>query len=115
LGGTFVAVFLNTNTNTFYTGSGGDGWSPHAGMAGEYYYGWPTPAHNPGNAYALIFVPDNPLAALAQAQIDKLAYADCSPGGMMGAACMTGTSPAGYGVAGTMSGYPVSEAITKAN
>jgi hypothetical protein len=115
LGGTFVAVFLNTNTNTFYTGSGGDGWSPHAGMAGEYYYGWPTPARNPGNTYALIFVPDNPLTALTQAQIDKLAYADCSPGGMMGAACMTGTSPAGYGAAGTMSGYPVSEAITKAN
>ena len=30
----------------------------------------------------------------------------------MGAACMTGTSVAGYGAAGTMGGYPVSQSIT---
>lgn len=68
--------------------------------------------NNPGNAYALIFVPDDPLVALTQAQINKLAYADCAPGGMMGAVCMTGTSAAGYGAIGTMSGYPVSQVIT---
>jgi hypothetical protein len=115
LGGTFAATFENTSTNTFSTMLGGDGWSPQAGIdVGGIYYGFPTPANNPGNAYALIFVPDNPLTPLTQAQIDKLAYADCAPGGMMGAVCMTGTTVAGYGAIGTMSGYPVSQVTTKA-
>lgn len=113
LGGTFAASFKNSNTNTFWTGMGGDGWSPQAGVeAGGVYYGFPRAANNPGNAYALIFVPDDPLQALTQAQINKLAYADCAAGGMMGAVCMTGTSAAGYGAVGTMSGYPVSQSIT---
>ena len=116
LGGTFAAVFKNANTNTFWTGMGGDGWSPLAGVtAGGVYYGFPIAANNPGNAYALIFVPDNPLVSLTQAQIDKLAYADCAPGGMMGAVCMTGTSVAGYTAVGTMGGYPVEQVITIAN
>jgi hypothetical protein len=115
LGGTFAATFKNTNTNTFSTMLGGDGWSPQAGVAvGGIYYGFPVAASNPGNAYALIFVPDNPLAALTQAQIDKLAYADCAPGGMMGAVCMTGTTVAGYGDVGTMDGYPLEQVITAA-
>lgn len=115
LGGTFAATFKNTNTSTFTTMFGGDGWSPAAGVAaGGVYAGFPTPGNNPGNAYALIFVPDNPLSALTQAQIDKLAYADCAPGGMMGAVCMTGTSVAGYGAIGTMSGVPYSQTITAA-
>ncbi|MFQ6332621.1 PEP-CTERM sorting domain-containing protein [Methylophilus sp. 3sh_L] len=113
LGGTFAATFKNSNTNTFSTLAGGDGWSPQAGVdIGGVYYGYPRPANNPGNAYALIFVPDSPLTALTQAQINKLAYADCAPGGMMGAVCMTGTSAAGYGSVGTMSGYPVSQVIS---
>ena len=113
LQGTFAATFKNTNTNTFWTGMGGDGWSPQSGIdAGGVYYGFPKTSKNPGNAYALIFIPDNPLTALTQAQISKLAYADCAPGGMMGAVCMTGTSAAGYGSVGTMSGYPVSQVIT---
>lgn len=123
LGGTFAAVFKNANTNTFWTGGGGDGWSPQAGVdAGGLHYGWPAKGKNPGNAYALIFVPDSPTAALTQAQIDRLAYADCTPtapggmsagGGMMGAVCMTGTSMF-YGANGTMDGYPVSQVITAA-
>lgn len=115
LGGTFAATFKNANTSTFWTGLGGDGWTPAAGIAaGGVYFGFPKSANNPGNAYALIFVPDSPLTALTSAQIDKLAYADCAPGGMMGAVCMTGTSVAGYGAAGTMGGYPVSQTITVA-
>lgn len=113
LGGTFAATFKNANTNTFWTGAGGDGWSPASGItAGGVYYGFPKAAQNPGNAYALIFVPDSPLSSLTQAQLDKLAYADCAPGGMMGAVCMTGTSLAGYGAIGTMSGVPLSQVIT---
>ncbi|MFO1476425.1 MAG: PEP-CTERM sorting domain-containing protein [Verrucomicrobiota bacterium] len=132
LGGTFAAVFKNTNTKTFYNpggvgphavaADGGDFWSPEVGVAGGgVYFGFPTKANNPGNAYALIFVPDSPLDALTQTQIDKLAYADCVPtapggmlkgGGMMGAVGMTGTSVAGYGAVGTMNGYPVSQVIT---
>lgn len=117
LGGTFAAVFKNDNTKTFWTGMNGDGdgWSPSAGIdAGGIYYGFPIKAANPGNAYALIFVPNDPTAALTQAQIDKLAYADCAPGGMMGAVCMTGTSESGYGAVGTMDGYPLSQSITVA-
>lgn len=115
LGGTFAATFKNPDTKTFTTMLGGDGWSPQSGVdSGGIYYGYPKPANNPGNAYALIFVPDNPLAVLSQAQLDKTAYADCAPGGMMGAVCMTGTSLAGYGATGTMSGYPISQVITAA-
>lgn len=113
LGGTFAATFKNADTKTFYTGTGGDGWSPQSGVdAGGVYYGFPRANRNPGNAYALIFIPDNPLTALNQSQINMLAYADCAPGGMMGAVCMTGTSEAGYGAIGTMSGYPVSQTIS---
>lgn len=115
LGGTFAAVFRNADTLTFTTMFGGDGWSPAAGIAvGGVHAGFPLAGANPGNAYALIFVPEDPLAPLTQAQIDKLAYADCAPGGMMMSACMTGTSIAGYGSAGTMDGYPVSQTITVA-
>lgn len=113
LGGWFVTTFRNSSSNTFWTGVGGDGWSPQAGVdVGGVFYGFPSAAANPGNAYAMIFVPDNPLAALTQAQIDKLAYADCAPGGMMGSVCMTGSTVAGYGAVGTMGGYPVSQLIT---
>jgi hypothetical protein len=113
LGGTFVATFKNATTTTFYT----DTWRPEDGVAfGGTYAGYISP-FNPGvnasNAYALIFVPDDPYAAPTQAQINKLAYADCAPGGMMGATCMTGTSVAGYGRVGTMSGNPVSQTITR--
>lgn len=109
LGGTFAATFRNNNTATFLGGT----WTPQDGVdVGGVYSGFPVKGNNPGNAYALIFVPDDPLVALTQAQINKLAYADCAPGGMMGAVCMTGTSVAGYGSVGTMSGYPVSQFIT---
>jgi hypothetical protein len=128
LGGRFAAVFRNASTRTFcwtaLCDSPPDDWSPATGVAvGGIHAGFPSASANPGNAYVLIFVPDQPLAALSQAQLDKLAYADCVPlqgpgglngGGMMGAVCMTGTSVAGYGALGTMSGHPVSQRITVA-
>jgi hypothetical protein len=89
---------------------GTDGWAPGSG-AGLYYA---YPRANPGNSYARIFVNSaDPTAAPTQGQLDKLAYADCSPGGMMGASCMTGTSVAGYGTSGTMGGYPLSQVTTR--
>jgi hypothetical protein len=115
INGLLVTTFLLNTTSTFTDNplyGGTDGWSPGTGFG--LYYGFPTPGANPGNAYVRIFVNTaDPTAPLTQAQIDKLAYADCSPGGMMGATCMTGTTVAGYGTAGTMSGYPVSLTITK--
>jgi hypothetical protein len=112
-GGLLVTTFKNNNTLTFTTNpafGGTDGWEPGSGF-GLYA---DFPGANPGNAYARIYVNvDNPTATLTQAQIDNLAYADCAPGGMMGATCMTGTTIAGYGFVGTMSGYPVSQTITK--
>lgn len=108
LGGLLVTVFQNPSTNTFQSRTGTKSWAP----GGEVNYYGPPAA---GNAYAMIFVnTENPLAPLTQAQIDKLAYADCAPGGMMGKTCMTGTTIAGYGRIGTMSGYPVSQTITAA-
>lgn len=113
LGGLLVTAFLNPSTDTLTTTFGGDGWSPGSDAGSGLYFGFPNA--NPGNAYVRIFVPaTNPLAPLTQAQIEKLAYADCAPGGMMGATCMTGTSVAGYGYVGTMGGYPVSQQITAA-
>jgi hypothetical protein len=110
LGGLLVTTFLLPTTNTLWTGAGGDGWEPGSGDG--IYYGFPKA--NPGNAYARIFVnTTNPTAPLTQVQIDMLAYADCSPSGMMGATCMTGTTVAGYGAVGTMSGYPISQTITR--
>jgi hypothetical protein len=100
LGGLLVTTFALNTTNTF---SGG-GFAPGGTMA-------ITP--NNSNAYAMIFVnTTNPTTALTQAQINELAYADCTAGGMMGTTCMTGTTVAGYGQVGTMKGYPVSQVIT---
>lgn len=108
LGGLLVTTFLNASTDTFSTMGGGDGWSPGSGFG--LYSGFP--GTNPGNAYVRIFVNiTDPTAPLTQAQLDKLAYADCTPEGMMGATCMTGTTVAGYGAIGSMGGYPMSQTI----
>jgi hypothetical protein len=104
--GLLVTTFTLTTTNTF---SGG-GFAP----GGTQYYDLLGGIPNNHNAYAMIFVnTTNPTTAVTQAQIDKLAYADCTPGGMMGTTCMTGTTMAGYGRMGTMMGEPVSQMITK--
>jgi hypothetical protein len=127
--GLLVTTFALPTTNTFFKGGVGDiptndGWSPDVGVdVGGVYYGFPT-APNPfaggvGNAYAMIFVnTDDPTAAPTQSQKNRLAYADCTAGGMMGAVCMTGTAIAGYtgagvGSVGTMGGYPSTQTITR--
>jgi len=111
LGGLLVTTFRNADTDTFTTLFGGDGWSPDSHQGTGLYYGYPGP--NPANAYARIFVDiADPTTPPTQARIDGLAYADCAPGGMMGATCMTGTTVAGYGSLGTMGGHPVSQEVT---
>jgi hypothetical protein len=111
--GLLVTTFKLPSTDTLSSAElfgGTDGFSPGTGMG--LYFGYPGP--NPGNAYARIFVNlSDPTAVPTQAQIDMLAYADCTPGGMMGATCMTGISIAGYGSVGSMSGHPLSQTITK--
>jgi hypothetical protein len=108
--GLLVTTFALSTTNTFDP----SGFAP----GGTEYYGLSSGAPNPknggvGNAYAMVFVnTTDPTAALAQAQIDKLAYADCTSGGMMMNTCMTGTTMAGYGRMGTMMGVPVSQVTT---
>ncbi len=105
-----MTTFALPTTDTFDP----SGFAP----GGTQYYGLSTGAPNPktggvGNAYAMIFVnTTDPAAELAQAQIDKLAYGDCTAGGMMMTTCMTGTTVAGYGRAGTMMGQPVSQVTT---
>lgn len=104
-GGLLVAAFALDSTDVF---SGG-GFTP----GGTKYFGYPGGENN-HNAFALIWVSTtDPTAAPAQADLDMLAYADCTPGGMMGSTCMTGTSVAGYGKVGTMGAYPVSQVITR--
>ena len=117
--GLLVTTFVLNTTNTFFNTMGGDGWSPQDGVdVGGVYYGWPT-ALNPyngglGNSYAMVFVNTaDPTVTLGSAQIQWLAYADCSAGGMMGAVCMTGTSIAAYGAVGTMGGYPQSQTTAR--
>jgi len=97
--GLLVTTFALNSTDVFDTG----GFAP----GGTQYFGLTAGTPNNNNAYAMIFVNDtDPTATLLQAQIDKLAYADCTPGGMMMTSCMTGTTVAGYGRKGTMMGEP---------
>jgi DNA-binding NarL/FixJ family response regulator len=128
LGGTLATVFLNENSDTFatnYSGHTGDGWSPASGIdVGLRYYGYPTSASNPHNAYALIFVPDdlsttnaislvwNEAADTGSLGLAYTAYADYTTGGMMGSVGMSGTSAHAYGSTGSMDGAPLSEVIT---
>jgi len=109
--GLLVTTFALQTTNTFDP----SGFAP----GGTEYHGLSTGAPNPknggvGNAYAMIFVnTTDPTTGLVQAQIDKLAYGDCTAGGMMMNTCMTGTTMAGYGRTGTMMGQPVSQVVTE--
>jgi hypothetical protein len=111
--GWLVTTFRLSVTDTFTVDprfGGTDGWAPGSGSG--LYFGYP--GTNPENAYVRIFVnAADPAAVPTQAQLDKLAYADCAPGGMMGATCMSGTSEAGYGTTGTMGGHPVSQVTTR--
>ncbi len=111
--GWLVTTFRLDVTDTFTRDpkmGGTDGWAPGSGNALHFGY----PGANPGNAYAMIFVnAAAPTAAPTQGQINRMAYADCTPGGMMGGTCMTGTSEQGYGTFGSMGGHPVSQVTTR--
>jgi hypothetical protein len=111
--GLLVTTFALATTNTFDPA----GFAP--GPTATQYYGLAAGAPNPknggvGNAYAMIFVnTTDPTVAILPAQIQKLAYGDCTAGGMMMSTCMTGTTMAGYGRMGTMMGEPVSQVVTE--
>jgi len=103
LGGWLVSAFYQNSTDVFSGGGFATGGKNTFGNQ---------------NAYVTIFVSDiDPLAALTQAQINKLAYADCTSGGlMMGKVCMTGWVKDSGGIpgpGGTMKGtYPVTQTIS---
>lgn len=111
--GWLVTTFHLGSTDTLSSDpkfGGIDGWTPGTGSALH----WGFPGANPGNSYVRIFVDAaEPTAVPTQARIDKMAYADCAPGGMMGSTCMTGTSLAGYGTIGSMGGFPVTQVTTR--
>ena len=111
--GLLVTTFKLQNTYTLDPAAGTvdpTGFAP----GGTQYYGLAAGTPNPMNAYAMIFVnTTDPLTPIAQAQINKLAYADCTAGGMMMTSCMTGTTMMGYGRMGTMMGEPVSQVVTE--
>jgi hypothetical protein len=102
LGGLLVSTFHQNTTDVF--------------AGGGFATGGSTTFDNQ-NAYATIFVNfADPTAALTSAQIDKLAYGDCTTGSLMmgGTKCMTGWvdhSKANL-AGGTMMGtYPISQTI----
>jgi PEP-CTERM motif len=105
LGGYIVTSFLLNSTDVF--------------VGGGFAVGGSTTIGNQ-NAYATIFVNATaPTAALTSAQIDKLAYADCTDGSLMmgNTKCMTGwVNHAKSNLAGgTMQGtYPITQSITAA-
>ena len=104
LGGFLVSSFYQNTTDVFTGGGFATGGSV---------------AYGNQNAYATIFVNlADPTAALTTAQIDKLAYGDCTTGGLMGKMnkCMTGYINPTTGLqGGTMQGtYPISQTITAA-
>jgi hypothetical protein len=109
--GLLVTTFALDTVNTFDP----SGFAP----GGTQFYGLAAGAANPksggtGTAYAMIFInTTDPATAAAKAQLDMLAYADCTAGGMMMTSCMTGTAMAGYGKMGTMMGEPMSQTITE--
>jgi hypothetical protein len=109
--GLLVTTFKNTTTQTIDPATGTvdpTGFAP----GGQEYWGLSTQGTNPQNAYAMVFVNTaDPTATIAQAQLDKVAYADCTPDGMMMATCMTGTSRAGYGTPGSMMGEPSEQTV----
>lgn len=107
LGGFIVTTFLQNSTDVFQGGGFAVGGMKEFGNQ---------------NAYATIFVnATDPTATLTSAQIDKLAYADCTPGSLMGMSstktCMTGwVNHAKLNLAGgTMQGtYPITQVTTAA-
>lgn len=114
--GLVVTVFKENSTDVF----AGGGFASSGTMGPVYTYG-------NFNAFASIYVPlPDPTAALSQAQIDKLAYGDCTPGGLMPLSlppdqrtvCMAGWVAYKNGVpgpGGTMKGtWPIEQTITAA-
>lgn len=99
IAGQLVATFALATTDTF----AGGGFAPGG-----------TKTFGNNNAYAMVFVPTpDPAAPLTADQIDWLAYADCTPLGLMGKTCMTGTTARAYGRLGTMAAYPLSQVTTQ--
>jgi hypothetical protein len=102
LGGYLVTTFYQNSTDVFVGGGFAVGGSATFGNQ---------------NAYATIFVnATDPTTALTPAQIDKLAYADCTSGSLMmsNTKCMTGwVDHAKANLAGgTMQGtYPITQSI----
>ncbi len=95
-GGLLVSAFANNNTKVFKAG----------GYAtGGIQYWDKTHNINYQNAYVTINVKLGSTLT-APADLSKLAYGDCTAGGMMGNACMTG-----HVLGGTMDATPFSETI----
>ena len=107
LGGLLVSTFYQNSTDVFLGGGFTTGGMKEFGNQ---------------NAYVTVFVNlANPTASLTAGQIDKLAYGDCTDGGLMGRSnpktCMTGwVNHAKANLAGgTMQGtYPITQTITAA-
>lgn len=112
--GKLVTTFLLSTVDTFFPSAQGMSTFDPANT-GDVYFGFPAKWNAAqANAYVMVDVnADDPYATPTQSVLDRLAYADCTAGGMMGAVCMTGTTETGYGHIGSMSGYPVSQVITK--
>lgn len=101
LGGLLVTTFFQNSTDVFSGGGFATGGTKTFGNQ---------------NAYATVFVnTTDPTAPLTPAQNYKLAYADCTSGGLMGSTCMTGWLTSTGGTGGTMQGVnQITQTITAA-
>ena len=102
MGGLLVSVFAQNSTDVFT----GGGFATNG-----------TATYGNQNAYVTLYLNlADPTAALTADQTKKLAYADCTSGGlMMGSVCMTGWLKADGTAGGTMMGTaPITQTITVA-
>ncbi|MEX8505852.1 hypothetical protein [Leptothrix ochracea] len=102
-GGLLVSTFALNTVDTFSP-------SGFADTTNGIYHGFPA-VWNAATANSFVTLdidPNRPTQSLNASQVSRLAYGDCAQGGMMGAACMTGTASGG-----TMGGYPVEQVVTR--
>ncbi|MEX8503908.1 MAG: fibronectin type III domain-containing protein [Leptothrix ochracea] len=102
-GGLLASSFALNTIDTFSP-------SGFADTTNGIYHGFPA-VWNAATANSFVTLdidPNRPTQSLNASQVSRLAYGDCAQGGMMGAACMTGTASGG-----TMGGYPVEQVVSR--
>ncbi len=102
-----TTVFLKNTTDVFSEGGYVAGHALRYGNSPA--FGLPADGNTPNdNAYFSFAFDKTSMAGI----LDEMVYGDCTAGGMMGQACMTGHSIAKVGYSGTMAAVPLSLEIS---